>query len=71
MIIDVTIGDYGDTFCAHLPARIDVGKAIANVANAEVELCLAGVWMGREFNQQILVIGIAADAFANEGELTD
>ena len=43
MIIDVTNGDYGDTFCAHLPARIDVGKAIANVANAEVELCLAGV----------------------------
>ena len=71
MIIDVTNNDYGDTFCAHLPARIDIGKAIANVANAEVELCLAGVWMGREFNQQILVIGIAADAFANEGELTD
>ena len=71
MIIDVTIGDYGDTFCAHLPARIDVGKAIANVANAEVELCLAGVWMGKGFNQQILVIRIAADAFANEGELTD
>ena len=71
MIINVTNGGYSNTFCAHLPARIDVGKAIANVANAEVELCLAGVWMGREFNQQILVIGVAADAFANEGELTD
>ena len=35
--------DNGDNDCSHLATRVDIGKAVPDVANTEVEFCLAGV----------------------------
>ena len=37
-------GDYVDSACSHLAARVDVGQTVSYVANTEVELGLARVW---------------------------